>query len=179
MNRIMSRLACGVSIVGITLLGAGCGPTEYKAAGPLDETGYQTTQLTDDRYLVSFEGNAETSRQRVETYLLYRAAEVAAQTGHPYFALVEEETEREVELNTYYTSPGFYGYGPGLGFNRGFGGFPYYTTFGYGPGPVVSASDSYEAYATVEMLNERPADRPDVFETSNVIRTLAPQIESS
>jgi len=177
MRTILSGPACGVGLLALVLLAAGCGPTAYGPVGPFGETGYQTTRLSADRYLVSFEGNAQTSRQTVETYLLYRAAEVAEQTGHPYFALVESETEREVDVDAYYTTPGFYGFGRGVGFGPRFTAFPYYATFGNGPGPSVATSDSYEAYATVEMFEERPPGRTDVFDTSAVIGTLRPEIE--
>lgn len=165
------------AVVALALGVAGCGPTPYEPAASPSDTGYLTEQLSEDRYRVSFEGNADTERETVETYLLYRAAEVAAKTGHPYFAVVEGEMEREVEVNRYMTMPGFYGYGARL-YGPGFyGGFPYYTTSGYTPGPAVATTDSYEAMATVEVLEARPDGRRPVFETQRVLRTLGPQIE--
>ena len=172
----VARLAGATALAA---LAAGCGPTPYGPAASLGGAGYETTQLTQNRYLVSFEGNAATSRQRVETYMLFRAAEVAAQTGHPYFAIVRQDTERDVDVNVFHASPGLYGHGPRRG--RGFGirggfGFPYYSSVGYGLGPTVTTTDSYEAYATVEMLNAPPSGRTDVFETQDVISTLTPQV---
>ncbi len=163
-------------LAGAAALAAGCGPTPYQPAAALGGTGYETTRLTHDRYLVNFEGNAATSRQRVETDMLFRAAEVAARTGRPYFAIVRQDTERDVDLDVLYSSPGLYGYGHGFGIGTGFG-FPYYTSVGYGLGPTVTTSDAYEAFATVEMLDARPAGRPDVFETQDVLSTLAPLVQ--
>ena len=40
--------------------GACAGPTAYRQADGADDDGYRTTQLSEDRYLVSFEGNAAT-----------------------------------------------------------------------------------------------------------------------
>ena len=159
----------------LALLTASCGPTPYAPAAAPGGTGYDTTQLSQDRFLVSFEGNAATSRQRVETYMLFRAAEVAAQTGHSHFAIVRQDTERDVDVNVYAASPGLYGYGSRFGTRRGFG-FPYYTSIGYGLGPTVTTTDSYETFATVQMLDARPPDRTDVFETRDVLATLGPVV---
>ena len=112
-NLLKATAAAAVVLV------AACGPTEYGPASSLSDTGHTTSQVADDRYVVRFEGNAATSRERVEVYLLYRVAQVAEQTGHPYFAIVGEETEREIE--THYTAPGFYGHGPFR--------YPYYSTY--------------------------------------------------
>lgn len=149
---------------------AACGPTDYGPASSLSDTGYQTAQVANDRYVVRFEGNEATSRERVETYLLYRVAQVAEQTGHPYFAIVSEETDREIE--TYFTAPGFYGYGPFR--------YPYYSTYSYSSvGAPVSTTDSYEAAAAVEMLESRPQGREDVMATQEVLDALRPHIDAS
>lgn len=169
---IRPLLAAGLA--GAFALGA-CGPTEYEPAASPSDTGYEATQLAEGRYLVSFEGNAATSRERVETYLLYRAAQLAEEQGSPYFEIVEGDTEREVDVNPYYTQPGLYGYGPGFGWGAGYVGAPYTTVSPYAANAMTT--DSYEAYATVELLDQATADRPGVLETSTVISTLRPRIE--
>jgi hypothetical protein len=158
---------------------AACGPTEYeRAGGGPGETGYTTSRLAEDRYLVTFEGNAQTPRETVETYLLYRAAEVAAETGHPYFALVAQATEREVDYNVYAARPGLHGLGPGFGGVGPAYGYPYYATWGYGGlPPTVTTTDAFEAYATVAMLESRDTAREDVFETEAVLAGLRPLVE--
>ena len=61
-------------------------------------------------------------------------------------------------------------------------GFPYYGRIGYGPpvgygvGPAAT-TDSYEAYAAVQMFETRPADRQDVFATREVLTTLRDEVE--
>ena len=45
-------------------------------------------QLAADRYIVRFHGNEFTSRERVETYLLYRAAELTLEQGFDGFTIV-------------------------------------------------------------------------------------------
>jgi len=165
-TRFSRTLATGAALLFL----AGCGPTEYEPArGVFDDTGYTSRKFSEDRYLVTFEGNTVTSRQRVESLMLLRAGELADETGHPYFAIVEDETEREVTYNTYFSPPGFYGYG--------YRTFPYYSTYMYGARPRASVTDSYEAYAMVEMLDEKPADRDEVYETGSIIEKLRPLVE--
>lgn len=197
-----ARWACAAALAA---LAAGCGPTPYEPAASARDAGYETVRLAPDRYLVSFEGNAATPRQTVESHAVYRAAEVAAQTGRPYFAIVEGDVERDVDVDVLYSSPGLYGFGSRLGVGPGFG-FPYHSRvgygagtdygtglsvgisygtglgvgprrYGYGAGPVVSTTDSYEAFITVETLESRPAGRQDVLATQDVLDTLGPRIE--
>ena len=59
--------------------------------------GYSEQRLAPDRYLVRFHGNELTSRDRVEGYMLYRAAELAVQNSFDSFQIVERHTEHDVE----------------------------------------------------------------------------------
>ena len=104
-----TRLIRAAGATALLALVAACGPAEYQRAAEPGDVGYRTTQLAEDRFLVSFQGDPATSRQTVETYLLYRAAEVADRQGHPYFVIVNRETDRDVDVRSYYTAPGFYG----------------------------------------------------------------------
>ena len=58
--------------------------------------GYSEQRLAPDRYIVKFHGNELTSRDRVEGYLLYRAAEVTTQNGYDWFTVVDRRTEHDV-----------------------------------------------------------------------------------
>ena len=62
------------------------------------QSGYAETQLGADHWRVEFVGDDFTSREVVETYLLYRAAEVAAQSGHEWFAMASPATSEDVEI---------------------------------------------------------------------------------
>lgn len=177
----MRLMLTGAALAALT---ACMSPTPYERAGPFDETGYDSERVGTDTYRVSFEGNDVTSRQTVETYLLYRAAQVTQNTGHDYFRFVSRDTDEEIELdayNTYRTSPGLYGYGIG-GYDYT---YPYYSTFPYtttnvGLTPysetVLTTDDSYEAQAVIELFEERPADTRDVLNASDVIARLDSRI---
>jgi hypothetical protein len=63
--------------------------------------GYTEARLSDAAWRVEFIGDDFTSRETVETYLLYRAAELTAENGFDWFVsstpAVSEETEIIVE----------------------------------------------------------------------------------
>lgn len=82
-------------------LGACVGPTPYQAG---DGTyGYSEQQIEDNRYRVTFSGNPSTSRETVQDYLLYRAAELTVTEGFDYFTVVNQDVER----STRYYSQGY------------------------------------------------------------------------
>ena len=58
--------------------------------------GYSEKRLASDRYLVRFHGNSLTSRERVEHYMLYRAAELTVQDGYDWFMAVDRNMEHTV-----------------------------------------------------------------------------------
>jgi hypothetical protein len=64
--------------------------------------GYAQTETDANRVRVSFSGNAETSRETVETYLLFRAAELTLERGYDYFVVADHD----VEANTQYAVAG-------------------------------------------------------------------------
>ena len=81
---------------------AGCGTaTPYQPA--TDGQGYAEQALERDRYRVTFVGNSLTSRETVENYLLYRAAEVTLEKGYDHFVIVEKDTERNTIYHSTFT----------------------------------------------------------------------------
>ena len=57
--------------------------------------GYSESRLAEDTYRVSFQGNARTSRETTQKYLVYRCAEVTLNSGYEYFVFINENTETE------------------------------------------------------------------------------------
>jgi hypothetical protein len=143
---------------------AGCTttPTPYQAA--TDGYGYAEQQLEDNRYRVSFSGNAATPRQAVENYLLYRAAEITVQSGHDYFTVVD----RDIETNYTGTASPRVGVGVGGGGNVGFG-VGLSTLFGAG------ATERFTAFADILVFEgEKPASDPNSYDARDVLRRLDP-----
>ena len=103
---------------------AGCvtTPTPYQPYRPESvggvHGGYSEQQIAPDRFRVKFHGNDLTARDRVEGYLLYRAAEVTIQNGYDWFRIIDRHTEHDVQ--TYVRPDPYYRpwYGPDYGYWR-------------------------------------------------------------
>jgi hypothetical protein len=116
---------------------------------------------------VTFAGNSATSRQTVEDYLLYRAAELTVQTGHDWFQVVDRDTAQE------YSG---YGGSPEMGVGVGSGG-----NFGVGLSfPVLGGGDGSGRYtATMDVIvreGEKPQEDPSAYDALSVISRLQPKI---
>src|SRR3546814_3976294 len=89
-GRLLAAIGTG------TLMLAGCAsPTPYQPATGhgFNRTGFSEQRIESNRYMVSFSGNSLTSRETVERYLLFRAAELTVQQGFDHFILVYRNTE--------------------------------------------------------------------------------------
>ena len=89
-NRALGRIAIVVAFA--ALLSACVTPTPYQPAQPRG-FGYTEERLDQNRFRVTFRGNSLTTRETVEDYLLYRAAELTLQNGFSHFILVGRDTE--------------------------------------------------------------------------------------
>ena len=94
------------------------------ASAPGAFDGYSQQLIENDRARVTFGGNSMTDRETVETYLLYRTAELALERGFDHFTLVERDTEEDVDTRVRRS--------PGVGF--GYGGPAFGPRFAYRPG---------------------------------------------
>lgn len=94
----MSRSSC-LALALIYILLSACA-TPYQPVG--FSGGYSEMQLNQDRYVVTFRGNEFISKNRVNQYLLLRAAELTQQNGYRYFTVL---SANEQERNRYVTTP--------------------------------------------------------------------------
>lgn len=141
---------------------------------PADDRGYGFTEqkIESDRYRITFAGNSLTDRQTVETYLLYRAAELTLQNGFDFFQLTENDTEaKRTYSSTGPNSPIFYGRF----------GFPGYYAYGWGWGypydTTIREIRRYSATAYVRLrAGEKPEDDPLAYDARDVIANLGPLI---
>jgi len=62
------------------------------------QAGYAETRLYEGAWRVEFVGDDFTSRETVETYLLYRAAELTAESGYDWFASTALEVSEETAI---------------------------------------------------------------------------------
>lgn len=155
------------------LLVAACAsqPTPYQSA--IDHRyGFADQQLEANRYRVSFSGNSATSRETVENYLLFRAAEITLDSGHDYFVMLEGDTDRHTRYRTVYDRS--WGWSPWVGYGYGccrsgfYGGF----TTGY-----TTPIDRYDATATFLVFRGiKPADDAFAYDARDVVRRLGPTV---
>jgi len=179
---------CTLFVMGLLLLGACATATPYQAASD-SQRGFADQQIETNRWQVSFAGNSLTDRRTVETYLLYRAAELTDQAGFDHFRVVQRDTESNSTFipsgfsrSPYYS--GFYCdyrfFGPATRFrNPGFRRSGFYDPFGsqFGAGDYREII-RYEAGAEIIMgRGEKPADDPAYFTADDVLLNLAGSIQ--
>lgn len=83
----------------VTLV-AGCATqTPYQPAAKRGEYGYSETQLTDNRYRISFNGNPATPVETTKDYALLRSAELTLQKGYDWFELADRGSDRKLRSN--------------------------------------------------------------------------------
>jgi hypothetical protein len=143
-------------------------PTPYMPAANNRGYGYSEQQIEQNRWRVTFTGNADTPRQMVENGLLYRAAQLTKANGNDSFVVVTQQTEPRTR---YYST--FTGYGGGYGrFRRSWWGPAYDMDYGTSY-PVTN----YTAYADIVMQKGKK-DLNDVkaFSADDVMSKLGPVI---
>jgi hypothetical protein len=182
----MKRPLLAALMVGAVALGlSACETaTPYQPLNPADvgAGGYRDARLDANHWRVNFQGNGVTSRETVERYLLYRAAELTASQGFDWFLETDQHTDRRADV---YVDP-YYGYGwrpywsfrrRGLrgGFYAGFG-----PGWGVGPwedpwGPGYAAE--FERFdVSAEIMTGRGPKPPQALDAREVMANLGPSI---
>lgn len=188
----MSRKSAAIvaSLALTALLGACTTATPYQPniPGQSVQGGYSEQQVEADRFRVTFAGNSLTSRETVEGYLLYRAAELTVQQGYDWFSIIDRNTE--TDRRTYIDRDPFYSpwYGPSYGYWRPswryYGGpYGWRTWDPYWGDPFWSNSvdvrtvTKFEASAEIVMRRgAKPADDPRAFDARAVMANLGPRV---
>jgi hypothetical protein len=161
-------------------------PYQPLAKGSAVAGGFSDQALDADHFRVMFEGNSLTSRETVETYLLYRAAELTVAQGFDWFEMVERHTDKD--KRTFVDPDPFYGpgypwgywqpywsyYGPGFGW-RGwdpFWGGPFWG------GAEVQTIQKFKAGAEIAVGHgPKPAGDVRAFDARAVMANLGPKIQ--
>src|SRR6185369_14641573 len=150
--------------------------------GQSSSRGYSESQIEANRWRVTFAGNSLTSRETVEGYLLFRAAELTTQQGYDWFSIEDRHTDKNVR--TYVEPDPFYRpwYGPSYGFWRPswryygapYGGWRSWDPFWGDPFWAdrvdVRTVEKFEANAEIIMhRGPKPATDPRAFDARAVI----------
>lgn len=155
-------------LVGCALL-AGCasGPA-YRPAEQAGDYGYRDTLLTSDRYRVSFVGDAGTARENVETFALFRAADVSLAHGYDHFRITARETS---PITT--TSGG----GPSTSIGYGWG-YPFWgSSIGYSTGGY--SRTRYETVLEIQVGAEVPTTGAEVYNAVELKRNLSGEVAAA
>ncbi|HUO21950.1 MAG TPA: hypothetical protein VMU59_05480 [Caulobacteraceae bacterium] len=183
MKRLIVTLAAVGMLGGALAACETATPYQPLAPGNASQGGYAETKLNDDVWRVTFSGNSLTSRDTVERYLLYRAAELTVNQGFDWFL----DTHRATDKKTSYEVDPFYATGPGFGWGYGFRpswrfggpwGWRGYDPWGpglWGPGPYsVDQITRYETSAEIRMGHgDKP---PGAIDARQVLTNLGPTI---
>jgi hypothetical protein len=156
------------------LLAACATATPYQAAST-DRYGFQEQQIEANRVRITFRGNTVTDRETVETYLLYRAAEVTLQNGKDYFIVAQRDTEEHSRIQ------GAGAHHPRFAFDYWYfsarrGWSPWYDPFWDEPNSYREVT-RYEAVAEIAMfVGPKPAGDADAFDAREVQTNLQGRI---
>jgi hypothetical protein len=168
----------GLALAAATLIGACSTATPYQAVQPGSSysmaRGYSDQRIESNRYRIKFRGNSMTSRDTVEDYLLYRAAELSLMNGYDWFTLSSRNTREDKSTTTTYRDP----FGPG--FYSGFS-WRYHNSGRWGGwGAWQETEDtriSYEASAEVLLgKGQKPSNDPNAYDAREVKQNLDPRI---
>jgi hypothetical protein len=179
------RLLAATGLAAVLALTGCTTATPYQplsAASSAARGGYSEVQLEADKWRVTFAGNTLTSRETVESYLLYRAAEVALAQGGTWFEIVnrymEHEVREEVRPNPLYDpSWRFGGWRPYYNYyGRTYGWRDWYPYSGEAPFDVRQV-ERFEAHADIIVRQgTKPPGDGNLFDARDVIEKLGPSI---
>jgi len=158
-------------------------PYESKMTG--GAFGYNQRQLEANRWLVKFAGDSDTPRQTVETYLLYRAAELTLKKGGDWFETSQSQTESKAGPPDHFKTSAY------AGLNVGSTWSPHFRFFQAGPPPTgrmgpppstpdhgagVSPALGYVASTEIVMGKGPPPTDRQVLLAREVLARLGPSI---
>ena len=163
-------------------------PYQPQIPGQRVSGGYSETRLDDTRYRVQFAGNTLTSRETVESYLLYRAAELTVQSGYDWFEITDHttETDRQTYVERYPRYDPWYGssYVNWRPHWRYYRSGVWSTWHPYGRDPFwaydtnVRTVERFEAEAEIVMhRGALPEDESRAFDARKVLEDLGPSIK--
>lgn len=171
------KLVTTLCVAGAGLLAAACTTTTGYGPATYDQGyGFQETRIEQNRWQVTFAGNSLTDLQTVETYMLYRAAELTSQQGYDYFIMVDRKVDEDSSMRSTgfgRTPMAFQYYHPRFGWR-------YYRDPFYDPfydGFDMREVNRYRAISEIVMgKGPKPAD-PKAYDAEDVLINLGPQIQ--
>ena len=187
MKRVVLAMAATVALAGLAACETAT-PYQPVAPGNRQAGGYSEYKIDAAHWRVTFAGNSLTSRETVERYLLYRAAELTLQQGYDWFVTTDRHTDKNTN---YYADPDPF-YHSGFWGAYGWGWRPYWRYYGGGFGwrsrdpwygdPFWARSvniqeiSRYEATTEIAMGKGAPPQSERVFDARQVTAHLGSSI---
>ena len=157
---VVNRLIISIAVAALFV---GCA-TQYQTRGLTG--GFTETQLGEDIFQISFNGNAYTSQERATDFTLLRSAEVAVENGYRYFIIIDSQnyskTGTYTTPATSHTTGSVYGYG-----NYGYGSA---TTTTYGGQTYVYSKP--RSRNTIVVFKNKPTTSGSVYDAVFVVRSM-------
>ncbi len=164
-----------ILFVAAATLAACATPAPYREAPRPGATGYSEERIEENRYRVVFQGDSLTDVERVEDFVLFRAAELTLQRGFDHFVVSARTTTSEDRIQSFgprrsslwldyaFWHPRF-GW---LGYRDPF--FDDFTSF--------REVSRYRASAEITMARgPKPADNALAFDARDVERSIGPRV---
>lgn len=185
MKRLLLTLAATAALGGLAACETATPYQPLTTSAVAGTGGYSETKINDDLWRVTFSGNSLTSRDTVERYLMYRAAELTVAQGDDWF----QDTHRATDKKTDYRVDPFYAGGPGFAY--GWGWRPYWSFYGrgglgwrgydpwfdgpaWGGGYDVDQITRYQASAEIHM--GKGPKRANAIDAREALANLGPSI---
>ena len=170
---VAMNLRCAAALAALAISALSACATPYQAKG--FRGGYSDTRIDSNTAMVSYRANAHTDRQTVQSYLIYRCAQVTVGDGYDYFVLTSGDTEA---VHGTISTPGTYSSTTtASAFASGNATFGNAQTFGtVNPGQTITYT-KYVASAVIKMFKDtKPADDPQAYNAHEVIQYMGPEI---
>lgn len=149
-----------VSILLAALLTACATQTKYLPADERGDYGYIETQLTGNRYRVTFTGNSLTPRETVQDYTLLRAAEVTLENGYDWFKIADRETDKKSRTTG--------GSSIGIGHHRGYHRYAHVSsTIG-----TIQIRDSYASSIEIVLGKDPMPEDMETYDAQELASTI-------
>jgi hypothetical protein len=188
---LMNTIIRSALLVLLALVLAACSratPYQPESASSSVRGGYSHSQIGPDLFRVRFNGNALTSRETVEAYLLYRAAELTIEQGGDWFTVLDRETEhrvtREIRRDPLYRpwfGPDYGAWSPYWSYRlRGRSWYywdPWLARPFWADGIDQREIDEYEASADIRIAQgDVPADDLRAYDARQVLTDIGPRV---
>ena len=171
-------LVAAVALAALLTACATATPYQPNIRGQQASGGFSEQRLEGDRYRVTFAGNSLTSRETVERYLLYRAAELTTQQGFDWFETADRRTDRDartvIDGDPFGRPFGYYG--PRYGGWRAWD--PYWGDPFFANRAEIRTIEKFEASAEIVMhKGPKPSGDPRAYDAREIMANLAPSIQ--